>query len=155
MDTARLTQVVVDPMNPLAYKQEKETKFPGHRGNAVDRQLRFDARSLDNHRCDVCRHHGTHLGAMLCASGNFGLLLLGPGAVVNLEKRGSTRTSPLTRGGSMTCGISCTKSADDSWSRSRRNLGLMIREELLKENIDGEALIWAHNQLSPDQNSAR
>jgi len=39
------------------------------------------------------------------------------------------------------------KGADDSWRRSRRNLGLMMREELLKENIDGEALIWAHNRL--------
>ena len=39
------------------------------------------------------------------------------------------------------------KGADDSWSRSRRNLGLMMREEPLKENIDGEALIWAHNRV--------
>ena len=39
------------------------------------------------------------------------------------------------------------KAADDSWRRSRRNLGLMMREDMLKENIDGEALIWAHNRL--------
>ncbi|GIT38837.1 MAG: hypothetical protein Ct9H300mP8_00330 [Gammaproteobacteria bacterium] len=39
------------------------------------------------------------------------------------------------------------KGADDSWRRSRRNLGLMMREELLKENIDGEALIWATTAL--------
>jgi len=39
------------------------------------------------------------------------------------------------------------KSADDPWQRTRRNLGLMMREELLKENIDGEALIWAHNRI--------
>jgi len=39
------------------------------------------------------------------------------------------------------------KSADSPWRRSRRNLGLMMREGLLKENIDGEALIWAHNRL--------
>ena len=39
------------------------------------------------------------------------------------------------------------KSADDSWRRAVPNLGLMMREELLKENIDGEALIWAHNRL--------
>ena len=37
--------------------------------------------------------------------------------------------------------------ADDTWARTRRNLGLMMREELLKENIDGEALIWAHNRI--------
>src|SRR4029077_2187131 len=39
------------------------------------------------------------------------------------------------------------KSADEPWRRARRNLGLMMREGLLKENIDGEALIWAHQRL--------
>jgi cobaltochelatase CobT len=39
------------------------------------------------------------------------------------------------------------KAADTPWRRARRNLGLMMREGLLKENIDGEALIWAHNRL--------
>ena len=39
------------------------------------------------------------------------------------------------------------KSADAPWRRARKNLGLMMREGLLKENIDGEALIWAHNRL--------
>ena len=39
------------------------------------------------------------------------------------------------------------KAADDTWRRARRNLGLMLREEMLKENIDGEALIWAHNRI--------
>jgi cobaltochelatase CobT len=39
------------------------------------------------------------------------------------------------------------KSGDAPWRRARRNLGLMMREGLLKENIDGEALIWAHNRL--------
>jgi cobaltochelatase CobT len=39
------------------------------------------------------------------------------------------------------------KSADVPWRRARRNLGLMLREDLLKENIDGEALLWAHQRL--------
>ena len=39
------------------------------------------------------------------------------------------------------------KSADEPWRRARRNLGLMMREGLLKENIDGEALMWAHNRI--------
>jgi cobaltochelatase CobT len=39
------------------------------------------------------------------------------------------------------------KQADAPWRRARRNLGLMMREGLLKENIDGEALLWAHNRL--------
>jgi cobaltochelatase CobT len=39
------------------------------------------------------------------------------------------------------------KGADQPWRRARRNLGLMLREGLLKENIDGEALLWAHDRL--------
>ena len=39
------------------------------------------------------------------------------------------------------------KAADAPWRRARKNLGLMMREGLLKENIDGEALIWAHQRL--------
>ncbi len=47
------------------------------------------------------------------------------------------------------------KSADAPWRRSRRNLGLMMREGLLKENIDGEALMWAHNRLIGRPEQAR
>ena len=47
------------------------------------------------------------------------------------------------------------KSADMPWRRARRNLGLMMREGLLKENIDGEALIWAHNRLLGRQEQRR
>ena len=39
------------------------------------------------------------------------------------------------------------KAADSPWRRARKNLGLMLREGILKENIDGEALLWAHNRL--------
>jgi cobaltochelatase CobT len=39
------------------------------------------------------------------------------------------------------------KKADEPWRRARKNLGLMMREGLLKENIDGEALIWAHDRM--------
>jgi cobaltochelatase CobT len=39
------------------------------------------------------------------------------------------------------------KAADAPWRRARKNLGLMLREGILKENIDGEALLWAHNRL--------
>ena len=41
------------------------------------------------------------------------------------------------------------KPADAPWRRARKNLGLMLREGILKENIDGEALLWAHNRLLP------
>ncbi len=47
----------------------------------------------------------------------------------------------------MICAISSIKSADSPWRRARRALGLMLREGILKENIDGEALLWAHERL--------
>jgi len=47
------------------------------------------------------------------------------------------------------------KSADAPWRRARRALGLMMREGLLKENIDGEALLWAHNRLIARQEQRR
>ena len=46
------------------------------------------------------------------------------------------------------------KAADAPWRRARRNLGLMMREGLLKENIDGEALAWAHSRLLARRSSA-
>jgi cobaltochelatase CobT len=47
----------------------------------------------------------------------------------------------------MICATSSTRQADAPWRRARKNLGLMMREGLLKENIDGEALLWAHDRL--------
>jgi cobaltochelatase CobT len=47
------------------------------------------------------------------------------------------------------------KSADNAWRRSRRNLGLLLREDLLKDNIDGEALLWAHDRLLAREESRR
>jgi cobaltochelatase CobT len=46
------------------------------------------------------------------------------------------------------------KKADEPWRRARKTLGLMMREGLLKENIDGEALLWAHSRLIADPKSA-
>jgi cobaltochelatase CobT len=47
------------------------------------------------------------------------------------------------------------KAADNPWRRSRRNLGLMLREGLLKENIDGEAILWAHQRVLGRQEQRR
>ena len=47
------------------------------------------------------------------------------------------------------------KKADEPWRRARKNLGLMMREGLLKENIDGEALLWAHNRMLARQEDRR
>ena len=50
---------------------------------------------------------------------------------------------------------SSIRRADDTWRHARRNLSLMFREEMLKENIDGEALIWAHDRIVSRQNNVR
>ena len=121
LDAARLTQVVVDPMNPRL-QTRKRNQVSGHRGNAVDRQLRFDARSLDNHRCDVCRHHGTHLG------GRCSVRVEILGFTTRAWRGGESREAwinenkPANPGRLNDLRHIVYKSADDSWSRSRRNV---------------------------------
>ena len=70
-----------------------------------------------------------------------------PGRVVSHASNGSQAASLNHQAGSTTFGTSSTRAADTPWRRARRNLGLMMREGLLKENIDGEALLWAHERL--------
>ena len=86
----------------------KRNQVSRHRGYAVDRQFRFDARPLDYHSCDVCRHHGTNLGAVLGAGGNSWLYHR---AWRGGESREAwiNENKPSNPGRSMICGISSTK----------------------------------------------
>ena len=93
------------------------------------------------------RHRGLSATVALCS------VLLGvsacstTGAVAKQDSR--ARSTPASAAASTPAPAypSTYKAADAPWRRARRNLGLMIREGLLKENIDGEALLWAHNRL--------
>ena len=146
LDASRLAQVVVDPMNPLAYKQEKEMDF---RDTAVT--LLIDSSgSMRGRSIATAATCADILGRTLerCA---VRVEILG--FTTRGWRGGRSREKWIAAGKPANPGRLndlrhiVYKSAEDSWRRARRNLGLMMREELLKENIDGEALIWAHNRL--------
>ena len=64
LDPARLSRIIIDPMQPLSFKREKDTDVPRHRGDAAARQFRLDARPADHGRGDLRRHPGAHAGAL-------------------------------------------------------------------------------------------
>ncbi len=146
LDAARLTQVIIDPMNPLAYKQEKETKFR----DTVVTLLIDSSGSMRGRSITIAAMCADIMGRTLERCSVRVEIL---GFTTKAWRGGESRETwinankPGNPGRLNDLRHIIYKSADDNWSRSKRNLGLMMREELLKENIDGEALIWAHNRL--------
>ncbi len=146
LDAARLAQVVVDPMNPLAYKQEKEMKFR----DTVVTMLIDSSGSMRGRSITIAAMCADILGRTLERCSVRVEIL---GFTTRAWRGGQSRENWIADGKPANPGRLndlrhiIYKSADDTWQRTRRNLGLMMREELLKENIDGEALIWAHNRL--------
>ena len=146
LDTSRLTQVVIDPMNPLAYKQEKETRFR----DTVVTMLIDSSGSMRGRSITIAAVCADILGRTLERCSVRVEVL---GFTTRAWRGGQSREAWINAGKPAAPGRLndlrhiVYKSADDPWRRARRNLGLMMREELLKENIDGEALIWAHNRL--------
>ena len=146
LDSSRLAQVVVDPMNPLAYKQEKEMDF---RDTAVT-ILIDSSGSMRGRSITIAAMCADILGRTLerCA---VRVEILG--FTTRAWRGGQARELWIAAGKPAAPGRLndlrhiIYKPADAAWHRCRRNLGLMMREEQLKENIDGEALIWAHNRL--------
>ena len=146
LDSSRLEQVIVDPMNPLAYKQEKEMKFR----DTVVALLIDSSGSMRGRSITTAAMCGDILGRTLERCSVRVEIL---GFTTSAWRGGQSREEWINIGKPQNPGRLndlrhiIYKSADDHWRRARRNLGLMMREELLKENIDGEALIWAHNRL--------
>lgn len=146
LDAGRLAQVVVDPLNPLVFKQEREMKFR----DTVVTMLIDSSGSMRGRSITIAAMCADILGRTLerCS---VGVEILG--FTTRAWRGGQSREEWINAGKPSNPGRLndlrhiIYKGADDSWRRSRRNLGLMMREELLKENIDGEALIWAHNRL--------
>ena len=146
LDTSRLPRIIIDPMYPLSFKREKDTTFPRHGGDPAARQFRLDARPPDHGGGDVRRHPRPHAGALRGEDRNPGL------HHPRLERRPGREKwiadgKPPHPGRLNDLRHIVYKAADEPWRRARKNLGLMMREGLLKENIDGEALMWAHNRL--------
>ena len=146
LDPARLTRIVIDPTQPLSFKQEQDTKFR----DTVVTILIDNSGSMRGRPITVAAMSADILARTLERC-NVKTELLG--FTTRAWKGGQTRELWMSAGKPAYPGRLndirhiIYKNADTPWRRARRNLGLMMREGLLKENIDGEALIWAHNRL--------
>ncbi len=152
LDTARLTRVVVNPTTPLSFKQEKETDFR----DTVVTLLIDNSGSMRGRPIAVAAMSADILARTLERCGVKVEIL---GFTTRAWKGGQSREAWLRGGKPPNPGRLndlrhiVYKPADAPWRRSRRSLGLMLREGLLKENIDGEAILWAHHRLTsrPEQ----
>ncbi|WP_237153279.1 cobaltochelatase subunit CobT [Oryzibacter oryziterrae] len=146
LDTARITRVVTDPMAPLAFKMERDTDFR----DTVVTLLIDNSGSMRGRPITVAAACADILARTLERCGVKVEIL---GFTTKAWKGGQSREAWLMAGKPATPGRLndlrhiVYKAADAPWRRARRNLGLMMREGLLKENIDGEALDWAHKRL--------
>ncbi|PKQ08309.1 MAG: cobaltochelatase subunit CobT [Alphaproteobacteria bacterium HGW-Alphaproteobacteria-11] len=146
LDAARLTRAVVDPMQPLAFKVEHDMNFR----DTVVTLLLDNSGSMRGRPITVAAMCADILARTLERCGVKVEIL---GFTTRAWKGGQSRERWLAEGKPAQPGRLndlrhiVYKSADSPWRRARRNLGLMMREGLLKENIDGEALIWAYNRL--------
>ncbi|OAI43256.1 cobalt chelatase [Rhizomicrobium sp. SCGC AG-212-E05] len=146
LDTSRLTRIVIDPMYPLSFKREKDTTF---RDTCVTLLL-DNSGSMRGRPIMVAAMCADILGRTLERVGVKTEIL---GFTTRAWKGGMSREKWLGAGKPPQPGRLndlrhiIYKAADEPWRRAKRNLGLMMREGLLKENIDGEALTWAHNRI--------
>jgi cobaltochelatase CobT len=146
LDAARLSRVVANPVLPLAYKREREMEFR----DTVVSLLIDNSGSMRGRPITVAAMSGDILARTLERCGVKVEIL---GFTTRAWKGGQSRERWIAAGKPPNPGRLndlrhiVYKSADAPWRRARRNLGLMLREGILKENIDGEALAWAHNRL--------
>ncbi len=146
LDAARLSRVVVNPMHPLSFKMEKDTNFR----DTVVTLLLDNSGSMRGRPISIAAISADILARTLERC-NVKVEILG--FTTRAWKGGQSREKWVADGKPNQPGRLndlrhiIYKAADAPWRRTRRNLGLMMREGLLKENIDGEALMWAHNRL--------
>ncbi len=146
LDTSRLARIVANPMHFLSFKREKETEF---RDTAVT-LLIDNSGSMRGRPITIAAMSADILARTLERCGVKVEIL---GFTTSQWKGGQTRKQWVDAGKPAQPGRLndlrhiVYKSADMPWRRARKNLGLMLREGILKENIDGEALAWAHNRL--------
>jgi cobaltochelatase CobT len=146
LDAARLSRVVANPVLPLSYKRERETDFR----DTVVTLLIDNSGSMRGRPITVAAMSADILARTLerCA---VKVEILG--FTTRAWKGGQARERWIAAGKPPNPGRLndlrhiVYKPADAPWRRARRSLGLMLREGILKENIDGEALAWAHNRL--------
>ena len=154
VDAARLPRVVIDPMHPLSFKMERDTDFR----DTVVTLLLDNSGSMRGRPITVAATCADILARTLERCGVKVEIL---GFTTRAWKGGQSREAWLQAGKPPAPGRLndlrhiIYKAADAPWRRARRNLGLMMREGLLKENIDGEALAWAHSRLLARQEQRR
>jgi len=146
LDTARLSRVVTDPHYPLSFKQERDTEFR----DTVVSLLIDNSGSMRGRPITIAAVCADMLARTLerCAV-KVEILGFTTGAWKGGQSRDAwlAANKPPNPGRLNDLRHVIYKAADMPWRRARKNLGLMLREGLLKENIDGEALLWAHGRL--------
>ena len=146
LDAARLARVVISPGHSLSYKIERDTEFK----DTVVTLLIDNSGSMRGRPISIAAISADILARTLERCGVKTEIL---GFTTRAWKGGQSREAWLADGKPPHPGRLndlrhiVYKKADEPWRRARRNLGLMMREGLLKENIDGEALLWAHQRL--------
>ena len=146
LDAARLARVIVSPGSSLSYKIERETDFR----DTVVTLLIDNSGSMRGRPISIAAISADILARTLERCGVKTEIL---GFTTRAWKGGQAREDWLAAGRPAMPGRLndlrhiIYKKADEPWRHAKRNLGLMMREGLLKENIDGEALLWAHNRL--------
>ena len=146
IDAARLARIVVSPGSSLSYKVERETDFR----DTVVTLLIDNSGSMRGRPISIAAISADILARTLERCGVKTEIL---GFTTRAWKGGQAREDWLAAGRQPMPGRLndlrhiVYKKADEPWRHAKRNLGLMMREGLLKENIDGEALLWAHNRL--------
>lgn len=147
LDSAKLHKIITDPLTPLSYKVEKDTEFRDtsvsilvdSSGSMRGRSMAVaaicaDIISTTLERCNV-KTEVLGFTTKQWKGGDSRKMWMEDGKPENPGRLNDIRHIIF-------------KSADTPWRRGQKNFGLMLREGLLKENVDGEALIWAHDRLS-------
>ena len=146
LDAARLARIIVNPMLSLSYKVERDTEFK----DTVVTILIDNSGSMRGRPISIAAISADILARTLERVGVKTEIL---GFTTRAWKGGQAREAWLAAGRPPQPGRLndirhiVYKQADEPWRRAKRALGLMMREGLLKENIDGEALLWAHARL--------
>jgi cobaltochelatase CobT len=146
LDSSKLTRVIIDPFNPLSFKKEKKTEFK----DTVVTLLIDNSGSMRGRPITIAAICADILSRTLerCA---VKVEILG--FTTKNWKGGQSRekwnlnNKPINPGRLNDLRHIIYKSADSPWKQSKKNIGLMLKEGLLKENIDGEAIEWALNRI--------
>ena len=146
LDAAKLSRIVLNPTTPLSFKQESSTNFK----DTVVSLLIDNSGSMRGRPISIAAI-STEILAKTLERCNVKCEILG--FTTKAWKGGQSREKWLAEGRQKNPGRLndlrhiIYKNADEPWRRAKLNLGLMMKEGLLKENIDGEALDWAHKRI--------